>query len=489
MSAYLNNGLMSVKKELTSGVMYTAIAKYSGMAIQLVITAILARILAPEDYGIIAIAYVFINFFNILSDIGIGPAIIQNKTLNDNDLKNIFSFTVYMGLILSCVFFFCSWPITHYYNKDILLPVCQSLCILILSNCILIVPLNLLYKEKQFKLISFTTLLIQTTTGIISIIAAYNGLGIYSLVLSYLLSSILLAIFYLYKKRMTFKLIPGIESLKKIFSFSSYQFLFNIINYFGRNVDKMLIGRMAGLQALGYYEKSYRLMLLPLQNITFVITPVMLPVFSSLQDSIKEMTDKYMKVLKLMSYIGFPLSIILFFCGRELILLFFGDQWEEAVDPFQILSLTVGMQILTSSTGSIFQATNNTKKMFMAGCCGTFFMITSFVTTLSLWGTITAVATGYLMAQIANTVQCFYLILRSLDYSIRAYVRSLLKPLLVTCVVGLGLAITTYFLQTDYLLVSLIVKGGIGVIIALVMTQLTGDYDIISIAKSEVLKR
>lgn len=116
-------------------------------------------------------------------------------------------------------------------------------------------------------------------------------------------------------------------------------------------------------------------------------------------------------------------------------------------------------------------------------------MITSFVTTLSLWGTITAVATGYLMAQIANTVQCFYLILRSLDYSIRAYVRSLLKPLLVTCVVGLGLAITTYFLQTDYLLVSLIVKGGIGVIIALVMTQLTGDYDIISIAKSEVLKR
>ena len=90
MSAYLNNGLMSVKKELTSGVMYTAIAKYSGMAIQLVITAILARILAPEDYGIIAIAYVFINFFNILSDIGIGPAIIQNKTLNDNDLKNIF---------------------------------------------------------------------------------------------------------------------------------------------------------------------------------------------------------------------------------------------------------------------------------------------------------------------------------------------------------------------------------------------------------------
>ena len=110
-----------IKKQLFSGVFYTALAKYSGVVISLVISAILARLISPDDFGIVAIATVIIAFFSIFTDMGISPAIIQHKNLTEKDLSNIFSFTIWLGLLLSILFFGASWPISHYYDNKTLL--------------------------------------------------------------------------------------------------------------------------------------------------------------------------------------------------------------------------------------------------------------------------------------------------------------------------------------------------------------------------------
>src|SRR5690554_4089106 len=99
------------RKLIINGVFFTAIAKYSNIFISLIVTAILARILSPEEFGIVAIATVIIVFFNMLTEIGIGPAIIQNKELNKDDLSNIFSFTIWFGLILTIIFVLLAKPI------------------------------------------------------------------------------------------------------------------------------------------------------------------------------------------------------------------------------------------------------------------------------------------------------------------------------------------------------------------------------------------
>jgi hypothetical protein len=116
--------------------------------------------------------------------------------------------------------------------------------------------------------------------------------------------------------------------------------------------------------ALGYYEKSYRLMMLPLQNITHVISPVMHPVFSEMQDDISKLAISYERVIRLLAYIGFPLSIFLYFTSTEITLILFGNQWIKSIAPFQILALSVGIQIIMSTSGLIFQAANDTKSMF-----------------------------------------------------------------------------------------------------------------------------
>lgn len=479
--------MASIKRELTTGVAYTAIAKYSGMVVQLGIAAILARLLTPEIFGLIAIATVFINFFNILGDIGIGPAIIQNKTLSEKDISNIFSFTIYMGLILASIFFVCSWPIAAYYDNDQLTPVCQSLCLLIFLVCFTIVPLNLMFKAKRFKFISVVSFTVNVFVGVASVIAAYNGWGVYSLVLSQLLSAGLIALIYYMQFRLHFSLKPEIASLKKIFSFSVYQFLFNTVNYFGRNLDKMMIGQYLGMKQLGYYEKSYRLMLLPMQNITFVITPVLLPTFSNLQNDVELLGHRYFKMTRFLSYIAFPISVILYFCSSELILSFFGDQWLPAVPTFRILSITVGMQILTATTGAIFQSIDKTKSMFIAGCCSASIMIISFLLTLNIFGTIESVAYGYLVAQILSTIQCYYILARDLKYPMLDMLKIITRPLLISSILIITYIMLNMFVTINNVLVSLIVKGAWGVIVTLMLVQLLTEYNLLKIIKNKSL--
>lgn len=470
--------MTSPKKELASGVFYIAVAKYSGILVQLIITAVLARLLAPSDFGIVAVATVIIAFFNILSDIGIGPAIIQKKDLTIEDYNYIYSFTLYVGIGVSFIFFFLSWPISTYYNSPMLIGICQSLSIVLFFRCLSIVPQNLQYKQKCFKFTAFTTLAVQIVSGVASIFAALLGMGLYSLILSQVLSTVFTFIIFYYKEKLKFHFKIRKQSLQKIMSFSVYQFLFNFINYFSRNLDKLMIGRFIGMDALGYYEKSYRLMMLPLSNITFVITPVMQPIFSNFQNNLNEMARNYVKVLRILSFISFPLSVLLFFGAEELIILFFGEQWNDAIEPFKILSLTVAFQILTSTSGSIYQSANATKQLFISGCWCAFFMILSFFVTIWCWGTIKAVAYGFLIAQLFNSAQCFYYLFRTLKYPLINLLRILIQPILIAIIISIIMLLFNFYTSFNNLFLMLILKSIITVLITCSAIQFWGVFDI-----------
>ena len=445
----------------------------------------LSRLLTPEDFGIVAIATVVIAFFNILGDIGIGPAIIQNKNLTEEDINQIYSLTIYVGIILSIIFIILAYPIAKFYSDSNLIGICQWLSFTIFFTCINIVPLNLRYKHKDFKQIAYVTLSVQIISGVISILYAYKGGGVYALVLSSILSSFMLALIYNYLASLRFRFILRRESLQKIMSFSIFQFLFNIIAYFSRNIDKLLIGKYIGLTQLGYYEKSYRLMMLPLQNITFVITPVMLPIFSDYQSDVKILGQNYIKLIRLLSYISFPLSIILFFCSRELVLLIFGSQWIPSIQPFKILSFTVALQILTSSTGSIYQAVGATKKLFYTGCWGALFLIGSFAATIFYWHNLEAVCIGYLLAQLMNTIQCFWMLFNILDIPIKKVFCLFTRPLFISIILLAGYYCFSLIPLETVLFFQLIIKMIFGISFTLILIQFLSPYDIVQMMKNK----
>ena len=116
---------MGLKRDFSVGVFYTAIAKYSGIVIQLIITAVLARLLTPDDFGVVAVATILIQFFNTISEAGIGPAIIQKKNLIQQEICGLFTFTTILGIVLSGLFFLCSPLIARYYDNESLDSICH----------------------------------------------------------------------------------------------------------------------------------------------------------------------------------------------------------------------------------------------------------------------------------------------------------------------------------------------------------------------------
>lgn len=469
----------SIKKNLVHGVAYTALAKYSGVAISLVITAILARLIPPKEFGILSVAIVIINFFSIFTDLGIAPAIIQKKELSREDYSYIFSFSFWVGLALAILFFLGAPLVAGFYNTPVLRTVCQLLALILFFGAVNIVPNGLLYKEKRFRYIAFRSFFVQLLTGIVAVIAAFQGAGIYALLINPILSSI--AIFIInysqYPQKLHFSL--GLGSMHKIFNYSLYQFLFNIINYFSRNMDSLLIGKYISMQQLGFYDKSYRLMLLPLENITQVISPVMHPVFSDMQNNKKYLAESYMRVVKLLAFIGFPLSAYLFFTAEELILLIFGPQWQPSVEIFRILAISVGFQIILSSSGAIFQASNSTHLLFLSGLLSTILNITAICTGVFYFKSTIAVSWGLVLAFGLNFIQCYVLLFKyNFQQNITLFLKELYSPILLSIILAGGLFFTSFLPEQLPLIIRFGIKSTLALLIFLLYIYITKAYDL-----------
>ncbi|WP_297328612.1 lipopolysaccharide biosynthesis protein [uncultured Bacteroides sp.] len=472
--------MASIKQQILSGVFYTALARYSSILISLFVTAVLARLLSPDEFGIVAIATVIINFFNLFTNIGFSAAIIQNKELTQKDLSHIYSFTLWMGLGLSVLFFASSWSIARYYHNFQLIAICQLLAVSLFFSSAAIVPNTLFFRDKNFKFIAYRTFFIQVITGLLAISAALAGAGLYTLTIQPIVSSLLIYLVSLKKYPQQIHFTSGFQSIRKIWNYSMGQFLFNLVNYFTRNLDKLLIGKYMGMNPLGYYEKSYRLMMLPLQNITYVITPVMHPILSDYQNDKERLAQAHERIIRLLAFIGFPLSTLLYFGADELVLLFFGSQWAASIPVFRILSLTVCLQLILSSSGAFYQAGNDTRNLFI---CGVFSATTSTIGILAgifYFGSLEAIAWCILIAFSLNFIQCYIQLYRyTLHRPIRLFYKKLSSPLGVGILSGGALYALSLYTIHWHLLVALSVKTICCLAITACYVQCTHEYDIL----------
>ena len=478
--------MSSFRKDFLSGTFYIGIAKYAGILCQIFITAILARLLTPNDYGVIAIAMVFIALFNTLSDIGIGVAVIQRKDFTNTDLDHLYSLSIYLGLFLSFILFLSSSAISSFYNNNQLLYVCELLCMLVFFTCARTVPMNLLYREKKFKYIAFTNLFVHVLCGVAAIIAALMGCGVYALVLSQILSAFLLFVTYSIKYRRHFYFRVDISPLKRVFSYSAYNFAGTIFIYLTQNIDKLLVGKFIGTKPLGFYEKSYNLVFMPINNITFIITPVLHPLFSEFQNDLKELERKFLRIIEYLSYISFPLAIIFFFTSKELILIFYGDQWYPAIPPFQIMSIAISFMILDTTVGSIYNAANETKRGFYTMLIMSCTMIASISIAIYLWNSIIAVAYAFLFARVVATLMNFYSLTHGLDGKFIDFLSCIFRPVIVGILLFVVLYLISIFMQVDNIFISFIIKVATGLAASLLLIQLISGHNLITLAKEKI---
>lgn len=405
----------NIKGLLIKGAFFTGLAKYSVMIINIIVTAILARLLPPEDFGTIALTVVVTSFFDILANAGIGPAIIQNKDINETDLPNLFRFSTYLAFVLVLLFGALIYPISIFYGKVELVSILFLVTIQLFFNTLNVVPLALLLKEKKFQIIAKNAVCSACICGFFSVLAAFNDWGIYSLLITPIgVSVITFVLTVRYNIQIVcFKtLAVSKKSVKKILNFSIYQFLFNFVNYFSRNMDKILLGRYLGFQSLGYYEKSYRLMTLPISTLTNVFTPSLQPVLSDFQNDITVIRNVYNRISQYLFFVGTILTPFLCFSAKEIILILFGEQWMAAVPVFQVLSVSVPFQMVDSLSGSILQSANKIKYLFKTGIYCAILNLVILVLSLVIFDDIVKISSFISLGFVLNFAISIYYISR-----------------------------------------------------------------------------
>lgn len=474
--------MASIKQELIRSVFWSAVEKYSGIFVGLIVSMILARLLSPEEFGIIAVAMVIIAFLQMFCTLGIGPAIIQRDDLSQSDLNSIFTFTIIVGFFLALLLFSCSWSIASYYKIQQLVPVCQMLSVNLFFSAANMVPNALMNKNKRFNVLAKRTFILQLSSGLLSIFAALGGLGIYALLISPIISSIGIYVWNRFYYNVRLNRHFSMEPIKRIFSYSSYQFLFEFVNYFSRNLDKLLIGRFLGVGPLGIYEKSYRLMQLPMQNVTSVLNTVLQPVLKDIKNDRKEISKKYLKIVKVVASISFPLGVILSLMSKEIIRLFYGSNWDSAIPVFSILALSLPFQMIQSTSGSMFMVCDATKIQFWVGIRNTFTTVIGFSVSIFFFKTIVSMAMAWTITLYINFFITYWILFHfTFKEPVVVLYRMLLKPLLVAFLLYISYYIFDLFLTNDIeLLLSFILKFLFLSFLSVVFSHILGLVDIFS---------
>lgn len=469
----------NLRSEVVNGVFWIALAKYSGIIVSLIVVAILSRCISASAFGTVAIALVILHFLNILADIGIGPAIVQYSELDRKNLDELFTITVYLGVFLALGLFFLSEPLSSYYDDASLKPVCKLMSIVVLFNALNVIPNGLMRKDKRFKTIAIRTLSFQIISGILSVWGALIGWGIYSLLISPIITAIgvFCVNFYNYPQRIVFR-IRG-HALRMVSSYSFFQFSFTFVNYFCRNLDKLIIGKFFSMEQLGYYDKSYHTMLLPVNNISFVIDPVLHPILTSLKNNKSLLGDKNIRLSTIVSYVSFPLGIGLFFSAEEIINILYGPNWQLAVPVFRILALSLPLQIILSMNNPIFQAAGKTNLMFYSGILNSSFSVIGFFVAAIFFKSIEAVAWSWditLMINFANTYIIMYCL--AIKKSPIPFFKSLLPQLINSTIVFGLMWVLFQHIALDSYLASFLLKSFVVFVITIGMATLLKQYSV-----------
>ena len=476
---------MTSDVNLRRGMFITFISKYSNIIVQLIINSILARLLGPEEFGVVAVITVFTTFFTILGDMGIGPAIIQDKTLENKDISNIFKFSIIASVIIGILFYIFSYFISFFFSNKIYVTLGFMLAFSVMFNILKIVPNAVILKNKNFKLAGIINISVNIIVGIITIALAFYGLSYYALVVDSVLKSCFIFIISLIFCGLKIEKGFEIDSIKKIKSYSTYQFSFNFINYFTRNLDNILTGKFLGANSLAYYDKAYKLMLYPIQNLTHVITPVLHPVLSEYQNNREIIYESYMKVVKILAYIGIFISVFCFFSSKEIIRIMYGSNWDIAIPIFKILSLSIVVQMILSSIGSIFQATGEVDKLFSTGVISSIFTVSAIMFGI-IKGDIVSLAIGVSISFLFNFIQCFYVLITKVFN--RNFVEFLIELKNIP-IIG-GIMILGYLLLNNFsisnILLSVIIKLSVGIICYLIGLVITKEYLLV---KNIIFKR
>lgn len=351
---------MSLRKSAISGVKWSAISLLGRRGLSLFSTIILARLLAPADFGLVAMAAVVIGFIELFQDLGTATAAIQRKDPSQALLASMFWLNAGFGLAATLVLYLASPLAGAFYREPHVIPIMQALSLSFLLSGLGNLQKSLLERYLEFNKLARIEIGTALFATLVGIAAAYLGHGAWSIVYQMLAGNFLATLLLWGASRWRPSWQFDWPEIRSVMGFSLNLTGASIFNYFARNADKFLIGRFLGSEDLGYYDLAYRLMLYPLQGISAVIRRVMFPLYSRMQDDSGQFGWTYLKVASAIALISFPLMLGLTALAGPFVLTLFGAAWIPVIPLLLILAPLGALQSILTTAGDIYTAKGRT---------------------------------------------------------------------------------------------------------------------------------
>ena len=386
------------------GGMVTIVAQGMRFAIRMVSTVVLARMLTPEDFGLIAMVTALTGFAMIFRDLGLSMATIQSSTISHQQVSNLFWVNVTVGLLVTTILLAGAPAVGWFYNDPRLTLIARAFAGAFVLAALGVQHKALLKRQMHFTALSIVDITAMATGVTGAIVAAIYGAGYWSLVIMTITTEAVATI----GTWIAVPWRPGLPTrrtgTKTMLRFGGDIMGFDIINYFSRNLDNILIGRFIGAGALGFYSKAYALLTLPLLQINSPISAVAIPALSRLADDPERYRRYYLKTIRLIALITAPLIAFNIFFADDIIRIVLGEQWRPAAIIYSLLGLSALAQPLYNTQGWLHMTTGNSRRYFRWGVIGAVVFSASFLVGISFGAE--GVAMAYSLAFIAMLPFC-----------------------------------------------------------------------------------
>lgn len=317
----------SLKDKTVRGVVWSAVERLSVQVLFFLITVIMARLLTPEDYGLIGLLAIFIEVSQALVDSGFAQALIRKQNRTEKDNCTMFYFNIVVSCFLYAILWLIAPAVARFYDSPLLCPVMRVVCLGIIFNSFGLVQRALLTIKVDFKTQTKSALIAAVISGAVGIWMAYNGYGVWSIAVqqisNYGINTGLLWVFAKWRPKWIFSW----SSFREMFSFGSRLVAASILNTIYNNIYQIVIGKVFSPEKLGHYTRAKQFADFPSANLSSIIQRVTFPILCEVQNDDERLKVAYLKILRMIVFIIFPLMCGLAGVAKPLINLLLGEKW------------------------------------------------------------------------------------------------------------------------------------------------------------------
>ncbi len=446
---------------------WTGAAKWLGQLLSWASTLVVARLLSPEDYGLVGMATVYLGFVTMLSEFGLGVAVVAHRELSPLQLAQLNTLALIVGIVALLVSCFAAFPLADFFHSEKLPPVVIVLSTAFVIESLRTVPQAMLQKDLQFRYLAIAQVVHTVFVTVAMVLFALFDLGYWTLVLGNLLGSVLMTVVMTAKRPIRFAW-PKSQELPGIFTFSRHIVIGRMAWYASIKMDLVVIGRVLGDAALGAYTVAATIAAMPMDKVTSLVTQVATPYFSERQLDPGAMRHLLLTITEALALITFPAALGIALVAKDFVLLALGEKWQEVIVPLQLLGLLAAFRSLTPVLAPIVIITGGARLSMYIGLLKA--LISPFIFYgATRWG-INGVAAAWLIADPLSNLSMYVRAFRRTELGAVPYIRCLVPAVIGSLVMGFAVFALQVAMPTNW---PLALRLGLEVIVGAIAYPLT----------------